>query len=570
MFRLPHIPRSAAFAAVTALFVAGAPIASAQNTNNGTNSTIAAGNLNTINAGSTNVAIVAGTQNLIDGGNNNFIGAGRSNTVLGLGGLNNISVIVAGFGNTNAAGRSVIVGGQRNLIGTNSRSSTITGGEFNVIQTVNPALGGVLVATIGGGQSNLVGSNGFGAVIGGGSLNTNRGEVATIGGGRFNFITNKSDASTISGGNFNRIAATNIIDGSAEYSAAATIGGGENNLIGSSADGATIGGGTGHEATGSGATIAGGVLNRARGIVTFVGGGNDNDVGGRGSFVGGGIGNRVGLLASNAVISGGFGNRLDTNVVNAALFQGAYSVVGGGEGNTGFGNHAVIGGGLSNQVKASFATVPGGRRCIADHEGTFVWGSSLSVDTKSTVANSFTVRAPNGVRFITTLATNNVGSPLATNSGGTNGVILTAGGTQWQSLSDSNSKTDFAAIEPREILSKLAALPVTSWQYKHDAKRRYIGPMSQDFHAAFGLGSDDKTIGTLDSDGVMYAAIQGLVAEIKLRDEKIAQLEAWSREQGARSQAEIQELKAKSTEVDELKAKLRAVEQRLNTLPPAP
>jgi FtsZ-binding cell division protein ZapB len=47
-------------------------------------------------------------------------------------------------------------------------------------------------------------------------------------------------------------------------------------------------------------------------------------------------------------------------------------------------------------------------------------------------------------------------------------------------------------------------------------------------------------------------------------------LEAWSLEQGARSQMEIDELKSKSAEVDGLKAKIHAFEERLNSLPPAP
>ncbi len=83
MFYPPHLKRSLVFAAVTALLLVGAPVVSAQNTNNGTNITVSAGTLNMIRAGSTNAAIVAGAQNLIDGGNNNFIGAGRSNTDLG-------------------------------------------------------------------------------------------------------------------------------------------------------------------------------------------------------------------------------------------------------------------------------------------------------------------------------------------------------------------------------------------------------------------------------------------------------------------------------------------------------
>ena len=108
-------------------------------------------------------------------------------------------------------------------------------------------------------------------------------------------------------------------------------------------------------------------------------------------------------------------------------------------------------------------------------------------------------------------------------------------------------------MNTREILAKLSRLPVTEWEYKSVPSRRFIGPMAQDFHAAFRLGSDDKTIGMLDSDGVMYAAIQGLVEELKDRDKEIA------------------ELKTKSAEIDDLKTELRALRERVqSSLPPAP
>jgi Skp family chaperone for outer membrane proteins len=42
-----------------------------------------------------------------------------------------------------------------------------------------------------------------------------------------------------------------------------------------------------------------------------------------------------------------------------------------------------------------------------------------------------------------------------------------------------------------------------------------MGPMAQDFHAAFGLGSDDKHIATVDADGVALAAIQGLNQKVE-------------------------------------------------------
>ncbi|MFM8884888.1 MAG: tail fiber domain-containing protein, partial [Chthoniobacterales bacterium] len=227
---------------------------------------------------------------------------------------------------------------------------------------------------------------------------------------------------------------------------------------------------------------------------------------------------------SSATVGGGAGNEA----------TGPYATIGGGFANIGSGSHSAIGGGSSNTVTGLYATVPGGTRAFATNEGAFVWSGVATVDTASTNTNSFTVRAPGGVRFLTTTATG--GDDFLV------GVILTNGATAWASLSDSNSKTDFEPVKAREILAKIAAMPVTSWHYKHDLSRRYIGPMAQDFRAAFGLGSDDKTISTLDSDGVMYAAIQGLVQELKDRDKMI----------------------------DELKTKLESVEQRLNSLPPVP
>jgi hypothetical protein len=42
------------------------------------------------------------------------------------------------------------------------------------------------------------------------------------------------------------------------------------------------------------------------------------------------------------------------------------------------------------------------------------------------------------------------------------------------------------------------------------ARVRHLGPVAQDFRAAFGLGRNDTTITTVDADGVALAAIQGL------------------------------------------------------------
>ena len=86
---------------------------------------------------------------------------------------------------------------------------------------------------------------------------------------------------------------------------------------------------------------------------------------------------------------------------------------------------------------------------------------------------------------------------------------LTVNGTL-ASTSDRNAKQDFAPVDPQEVLDKVSALPITKWIYKTDTGTTHIGPMAQDFYAAFAVGPDDKHITTVDEGGVALAAIQGL------------------------------------------------------------
>ena len=66
-------------------------------------------------------------------------------------------------------------------------------------------------------------------------------------------------------------------------------------------------------------------------------------------------------------------------------------------------------------------------------------------------------------------------------------------------ISDRNAKEKFAPVSARSVLDKVVSLPVTEWSYKSDADVRHIGPMAQDFHAAFDLdGADDKHIAVVD------------------------------------------------------------------------
>jgi hypothetical protein len=104
-------------------------------------------------------------------------------------------------------------------------------------------------------------------------------------------------------------------------------------------------------------------------------------------------------------------------------------------------------------------------------------------------------------------------------------AYYTSSSTSWQYVSDRNSKRDFARVETTDVLRKLASLPMSTWTFKSDSTRtRHMGPMAQDFHAAFGLGESDRSIDTGDIIGVSLAAIQGLHREVG--DLKISQAAA--------------------------------------------
>ena len=91
-------------------------------------------------------------------------------------------------------------------------------------------------------------------------------------------------------------------------------------------------------------------------------------------------------------------------------------------------------------------------------------------------------------------------------------------------ISDRALKEGFAPVDPRQVLARVAALPIETWSYKGDAAR-HLGPMAQDFAAAFGLGADDRHIFPLDAGGVALAAIQGLHALVQAQEARIAALE---------------------------------------------
>ena len=239
------------------------------------------------------------------------------------------------------------------------------------------------------------------------------------------------------------------------------------------------------------------------------------------------------VLASFGTIGGGFNNK--TAGQAAAIAGGEYNAafapnaaVGGGNGNTASGNGAAVPGGIYNTASGDTSFVAGGNgntasgtssfaagtSATATNDGSFVWGddSTTSAVTDGTKSNAFVARAVGGFAFYTS-------SDLST------GATLPSGSGSWSSLSDRNVKANLAAVDGQTLLTKLAELPILTWNYKAQSPFiRHLGPMAQDFRAAFNLGEDDKHISTVDEGGVALASIQALYSLSREKDLKIEEL----------------------------------------------
>lgn len=145
----------------------------------------------------------------------------------------------------------------------------------------------------------------------------------------------------------------------------------------------------------------------------------------------------------------------------------------------------------------------------------FAYSAGVVADISSNQA----VTSLNGLTGQLTLA---AGSGIVLDTTGNTLTISAA------STSDRNVKTDFGEVDSQGILAKLVGLPIESWRYTNEVSDiRHIGPMAQDFKAAFGLGHTDKYIGTVDEEGVALAAIQALNQKLQQQDkEKDGQIES--------------------------------------------
>ncbi|MBI5383579.1 MAG: hypothetical protein HZA90_02720 [Verrucomicrobia bacterium] len=451
---------------------------------------------------------------------------------------------------------NVIAGCSGNSVTPPSFGSTIAGGGSLLFDNVNTIAS--TFCAIGGGAGNRIATGSGDSTIGGGTGNrigTNS-SFSTIGGGLSCAVTGA--VSTISGG------AWNTIHPECAYG---TIGGGSDNQIAGGAWDATIGGGYRNVVSDSFATVAGGVDNKA--------------------------------LGTRATVSGGD--------YNSALSWA--TVIAGGRGNTASNDYAMVAGGHDN-VAGGAGSFAAGSYARALHDGAFVWADSRPFFFNSTAANEVSFRAQKGVRIQTDTgihlsaadapiivrdfdlfaanapaskagigrwglfmepSTLTIGIPstdvspryfqvakYSTNGNATQllrvdqaGNLTTAGTVNGSS--DRHAKERFTSVDPREILSRVTALPISEWSYKADAGTRHIGPMAQDFHTAFNVGTDDKHITMVDADGVALAAIQGLNQKF---EEELATQSADLRTKDA-------QLKSQQLQIAELLNRLQALEQKL-------
>ena len=157
--------------------------------------------------------------------------------------------------------------------------------------------------------------------------------------------------------------------------------------------------------------------------------------------------------------------------------------------------------------------------CIRDranNTGAFVLTDSRDFDFTPSTDNAFTARFTGGARFILGID----------GAGATTWLCAVYNGGSWGCSSDRNVKENFQPVDGKAILAKLADLPITTWNaIGTDPAVRRMGPMAQDFYAAFGLGDDDKVITTGDLDGVAEASIQGLYGIVQEQDAQIAALQ---------------------------------------------
>jgi hypothetical protein len=337
---------------------------------------------------------------------------------------------------------------------------------------------------------------------------------------------------------------------------------------------ATVSGGSVNTASGLASTVSGGDFNTASGIGSTVGGGGSNCAGGDWSWAGGGGAKvRPGIspggigACSGLTYPGGNGDAgtfvwADSQLpdfVSTGSNQFLVRAAGGMAVNT---NTPAAGASLTVNGTTSL----GGNVNVATN-GALSFGSQLrqminlwgSSGEYGIGVQDFTFYQRSGDDFAWFRGGSHSDGRFNPGSGGSLLMTLTPGAStstptgtaraqSFVNVSDRASKAGFAGVDVGAVLDGVLALPMQSWTYRNAPSVRHLGPVAQDFFAAFGLGGDDKTIATVDADGVALAAIQGLNAKLEAERDTLHE--------------RVEKLDAENAA---LRARLEAIEARLGS-----
>lgn len=273
---------------------------------------------------------------------------------------------------------------------------------------------------------------------------------------------------------------------------------------------------------------------------TFAGG-NQVTASGYGAFA---YGDQVNVSSTVGV---GFGSAV--NVSGTAGFSSGASNVCSGFACTAIGYNVRAGGqgsvalGYRTTANNDYSVAIGYRASNNTHTGTFVWGDESTTDSvRNQADNEFRIRANGGIRLRVSTASNG-NTPGA---GGNVGCDLTVAVPSWTCASSRDLKENFVELDGETVLTKLRNMPVTQWNFTTDpADTPHVGPVAQDFYAAFKLGDSESSVGLQDLSGVALAAAKAL-------EERTTQLDARTRE--------VEALKEK---VDKLEGQLQRIEKLL-------
>jgi hypothetical protein len=422
-----------------------------------------------------------------------------------------------------------IGGGVGNAINSSGTYGVITGGHANFVKDTYGAIGGGrdneagLLGTVGGGDANRADEY---ATVGGGIDNTAVGSHSAIGGGENN--TAQAYWSTIAGGE------NHDIDDDASH---ATIGGGDTNDIGSNGNNATISGGVRNESNGTGATIPGGYENVADGFASFAAGIEAHTLHDKTFVWNAGTVDTDSLETTGPdqfLIGAPGGVAIGTNTPAASL-----TVAGSSAAQLGGPNLSLLGTSTNQLESGRVRFLEWGH---LSYRGAFIHyngsdnnlyiGVHDSDDLVRTSDNNvITIERGSGdvgIRNTDPAYALQIGTGPASG----NGAYLSDEGV-WTNGSSRTFKHNFRDVDRMELLEKLSGLNVMRWNYRSDTGADHIGPVAEEFFETFGLGENDRYIGTVDADGVSLAAIQGLYdlvqqqqAVIRSLTERVRTLEA--------------------------------------------